>query len=64
MSPSAGLLCLAKEGDWVEQEQPLLELRADEESRFDAALAALGDAIEVGPERPAQTAPVIDRIGM
>jgi len=64
VSPSAGLLCLAKEGDWVEQEQPLLELRADEESRFDAALAALGDAIEVGPERPAQTAPVIDRIGM
>jgi thymidine phosphorylase len=64
VSPSAGVLCLAKEGDWVEQEQPLLELRADEESRFDAALAALGDAIEVGPERPAQTAPVIDRIGM
>jgi thymidine phosphorylase len=64
VSPSAGLLCLAKEGDWVEEEQPLLELRADDESRFDAALAALGDAIEVGPERPTQTAPVIDRIGM
>ena len=64
VSPSAGLLCLAKEGDWVEEEQPLLELRADDESRFGAALAALGDAIEVGPERPAQTAPVIDRIGM
>jgi len=64
VSPSAGLLCLAKEGDWVEAEQPLLELRADDESRFAAALAALGDAIEIGPERPAQTAPVIDRIGM
>jgi thymidine phosphorylase len=64
VSPSAGLLCLAKEGDWVEEEQPLLELRADDESRFAAALAALGDAIEVGPERSGQTAPVIDRIGM
>jgi thymidine phosphorylase len=64
VSPSAGLLCLAKEGDWVEEEQPLLELRADDESRFDPALAALGDAIEVGPERPTQTDPVIDRIGM
>ncbi len=64
VSPSAGLLCLAKEGDWVEEGQPLLELRADEESRFGAALAALGDSIEVGPERPAQAAPVIDRIGM
>ena len=48
----------------MEAEQPLLELRADDESRFAAALAALGDAIEIGPERPAQTAPVIDRIGM
>ena len=64
MSPAAGVLCLAKEGDWVEEEQPLLELRADDESRFAAALAALGDAIEVGPERPSQTDPVIDRIGM
>jgi thymidine phosphorylase len=64
VSPSAGLLCLAKEGDWVEEEQPLLELRADDESRFTPALAALGDAIEVGPERAAQTAPIIDRIGM
>jgi thymidine phosphorylase len=64
VSPSAGLLCLAKEGDWVEEGQPLLELRADDESRFAAALAALGDAIEVGAERPAQSAPVIDRIGM
>ena len=63
VSPSAGVLCLAKPGDWVEEEQPLLELRADDESRFGAALAALGDAIAVGPERPAVQAPVIDRVG-
>jgi thymidine phosphorylase len=63
VSPSAGVLCLAKPGDWVEEEQPLLELRADDESRFGAALAALGNAIAVGPERPAVQAPVIDRVG-
>jgi thymidine phosphorylase len=63
VSAAAGVLCLAKPGDWVEEEQPLLELRADDESRFAAALAALGDAIEVGPERPAGQPPVIDRIG-
>ncbi len=63
VSPSAGVLCLAKPGDWVEEEQPLLELRADDESRFGAALAALGDAVAVGPERPAVQAPVIDRVG-
>ena len=43
VSPSAGVLCLAKQGDWVEQEQPLLELRTEEESRFDAAMSALGE---------------------
>jgi thymidine phosphorylase len=64
VSPSAGVLCLAKEGDWVAEEQPLLELRTDDESRFAAAMAALGNAIEIGPDRPEPVAPVIDRIGM
>jgi thymidine phosphorylase len=63
VSAAAGVLCLAKPGDWVEDEQPLLELRTDDESRFDAALAALGNAIEVGPDRPDGQAPVIDRVG-
>ena len=63
VSAAAGVLCLAKPGDWVEEEQPLLELRSDDESRFAAALAALGDAIEIGPDRPADQPPVIDRVG-
>jgi thymidine phosphorylase len=63
VSAAAGVLCLAKPGDWVEEGQPLLELRAEDESRFGAAMAALGDAIEIGPDRPADQAPVIDRIG-
>src|SRR5205823_13007045 len=64
VSPAAGVLCLAKPGDWVEEEQPLLELRSDDESRFGAALAALGNAIEIGPEGLDEMAPVIARVGM
>ena len=63
MSAAAGVLCLAKPGDWVQEGEPLLELRADDESRFDAALAALGDAIQVGLERPVLPPLVIDQVG-
>jgi thymidine phosphorylase len=63
VSAAAGVLCLAKPGDWVEQEQPLLELRSDDESRFGAALAALGDAVEIGQEGPGDQPPIIDRVG-
>ncbi len=63
VSAAAGVLCLAKPGDWVEAEQPLLELRTDDESRFEAALEALGNAIEIGPEGPEELPPVIDRVG-
>jgi thymidine phosphorylase len=62
VSAAAGVLCLAKPGDWVQQGQPVLELRADDESRFPAGLAALGDAFEIGPDRPALPALVIDQI--
>ena len=64
VSAAAGVLCLAKPGDGVEEEQPLLELRADDESRFDAALAALGNAIEIGAGGPGEIDPVIERVGM
>ncbi len=63
VSAAAGVLCLAKPGDWVEEEQPLLELRTDDEARFGAALAALGNAIEIGPEGPPGQPPIIDRVG-
>jgi thymidine phosphorylase len=64
VSAAAGVLCLAKPGDWVKEEQPLLELRSDDESRFDAALAALGNAIEIGAGGPGEIDPVIERVGM
>jgi thymidine phosphorylase len=62
VSASAGVLCLAKPGEAVEAGQPLLELRADDKSRFGAALAALGGAVTVGPDRPAELSLVIDRV--
>jgi thymidine phosphorylase len=64
VSASAGVLCLAKPGERVEAGQPVLELRADDQSRFARAREALGGAVEIGPE-PAPAAPlVIERIGM
>jgi len=63
VSAAAGIVCLAKPGDRVEVGQPLLELHTDDDGRLDAAVAALAEAIELGPE-PAEPRPlVIERIG-
>jgi thymidine phosphorylase len=63
VSPSAGVLCLVKPGEWVEEGQPVLELRADDASRFGRAQDALAGAIEIGPEPPAAAPLVLERIG-
>jgi len=64
VSAAAGVLCLAKPGDRVEQGQPLLELRTDDESRFAGASAALSGAAGIGDEAPAVRPAVIDRLGL
>jgi thymidine phosphorylase len=58
VSPSAGVICLAKPGDQVTAGQPVLELRADDEARFGRARDALAGAIEIGT-RPPEPAPVV-----
>jgi thymidine phosphorylase len=58
VSPSAGVVCLAKPGDAVEEGQPLLELRAEDPARFAGAVEALEGAIEVGPQ-PAEPSSVV-----
>jgi thymidine phosphorylase len=67
VSAAAGIICLAKPGDWVHEGQPLLELRADDEDRFAPALAALAaqDGVaEVSEHEPPPPAPaVIEVIG-
>jgi thymidine phosphorylase len=62
VSAAAGVLCLIKPGEPVEAGQPVLELRADDESRFARAREALAGAVQIGPEPPAAAALVIERI--
>jgi thymidine phosphorylase len=54
VSFGAGVVMLAKPGDAVRAGEPLLELHADDPSRFDAALAALDGGIEISAEHSAE----------
>lgn len=62
VSAGAGVECLKKEGDRVEEGEALLELHADDAVRFDPALAALEDAVTIAPEPPEPRPLVIERI--
>jgi thymidine phosphorylase len=64
VSPVAGVELHAKPGDQVTAGQPLLTLHADDASRFDRALEALSDAVQVSPDGTSyERVPlVIDRI--
>jgi thymidine phosphorylase len=62
VSAVAGVVCVAKEGDAVEEGQPILELHIDDPSRVEAAVEALDGAIDVGPEPPERKPLILDRI--
>jgi thymidine phosphorylase len=63
VSAAAGVICLAKPGDKLARGQPVLELRADDEGRFEAAEQALRGAITIVAEQPPPPPdPVIERI--
>jgi thymidine phosphorylase len=62
VSAVAGVLCVAKEGDAVEEGQPLVELHIDDPARVEAAVEALDGAIDVGPEPPERKSLILDRI--
>jgi thymidine phosphorylase len=63
VSPAAGVLLLAKPGDRVTAGQPLLELHADDPSRFVRAEQALDGAIEVDPAGGLTSRPLLlDRV--
>ncbi len=64
VSAAAGVICLAKPGDRVDVGQPVLELRGDDPARFSRAREALAGAVEIGPQRPEPTDPVLGRIGL
>jgi len=63
VSPAAGVFCLAKPGEQVELGQPILELRADDESRLGRAIEAIAEAIEIGEMPPPEDSQVLERIG-
>jgi len=63
VSPTAGVLLLAKPGDRVTAGQPLLELHADDPSRFARAEQALDGAIEIEPAAGFTARPLLlDRV--
>jgi thymidine phosphorylase len=63
VSAAAGIWCRAKPGEWVEEGQPVLELAVDDPDRVPAALDALRNAFDLGPEPPPERPLVLDRIG-
>ncbi|HEV2360163.1 MAG TPA: thymidine phosphorylase [Acidimicrobiales bacterium] len=62
VSATAGVVCLAKPGDRVEEGQPVLALHADDPSLFGAALSALEGAATYGSEPPPSDPYVIEVI--
>ncbi len=62
VSPSAGVVCLAKPGEQVTAGEPVLELHIDDPTRLEGALEALEGAITIGAEPPAPSPHVIDRV--
>jgi thymidine phosphorylase len=62
VSKTAGIMCLAKEGDFVEKDQPVLELHIDDETRINSAKDALLNAFEIGPEPKEKRKIVLERI--
>ncbi|MDH3753300.1 MAG: thymidine phosphorylase [Acidimicrobiia bacterium] len=62
VSPTAGVVCLARPGDEVESGQPVLELHTDDPATFEQASRSLEGAIGIAPEPGPPSPMVIDRI--
>jgi thymidine phosphorylase len=52
VSPSAGVVCLAKPGESVEEGQPILELHTEDPRLFGPAVEALSGGIDIDAEPP------------
>jgi thymidine phosphorylase len=63
VSPTAGIRCLAKPGDYVQQGEPVLELHADDPARFAPALEALEGSLTIASEPPAAQPLIVDQVG-
>jgi thymidine phosphorylase len=63
VSYTAGVRCLAKPGDHVNQGDPVVELYADDPARFAAAVEALGGALAIASEPSAAVPLIVDQVG-
>ena len=62
VSPAAGVICHAKEGERVSAGQPLLELRTDDPDRFAAAIESLEGGYNITTDPPATSPLILDRV--
>ena len=62
VSKTAGIVCLAKEGDKVEKGQPIFEIHVDDSARFAQAELALQGAAIISPEPAKSRDLVLERI--
>jgi thymidine phosphorylase len=63
VSHTAGILCLAKPGEFVRKGQNILELRADDPARFGPARKALAGALTIGAAPPPRLPLMIEQVG-
>jgi len=64
VSPTAGIICLAKPGDYVNAGEPVMELHGDTEKCFDPAIDALEGAIEISDSAPDDLPLILDKISV
>ncbi len=62
VSAIAGVMCLAKPGDAVQEGQPLLELHIDDPAKLPDALEAVRGAVQIRPDPPPHRPLIIDVI--
>jgi len=62
VSKTAGIVCLAKEGDKVEKGQPIFEIHVDDPARFTEAEVALQGAAIISPEPARERDLILERI--
>ena len=64
VSPTAGVICLTKPGDYINVGEPVLELHGDTEDCFDSAIAALEGSIEISDSAPDDLPLIIDKVSI